>query len=189
MILVDSVFVDPAVVTAQFCCDLKACAGACCCLEGGRGAPLEDAEVPFLRESYAAVKDYLPARNREVLEQIGPVEGESGNYATVCVDHKECVFVYFDQGIAKCSVERAFEEGRITWRKPISCHLFPVRVRHSGQQVIRYEQISECRSGRTNGANRGVHLLDFLKEALIRRFGERWYTELKRQGDRTTGPL
>jgi hypothetical protein len=189
MLLVDSIVVDDEVVTARFCCDVQACAGACCCLEGGRGAPLEDAEVPLLRESYAAAKDYLPSSSREIIEQRGPVEGVPGDYATVCIDRRECVFVYFDRGIAKCSIERAYLEGRTGWRKPLSCHLFPIRFRRFGQDFVRYEQIAECQSARERGAAEDVPLLDFVREALIRKFGEQWYHQLKQRGEKTTRSL
>lgn len=189
MILADSTVVDDAVVSARFCCDLQSCAGACCCLEGGRGAPLEDAEVPLLRDAYPAVKEYLPQRSREIIDQNGCVEGRPGDYATVCIDRRECVFVYFDGTIAKCSLERAYHEGRIPQRKPISCHLFPIRVRRFGQQFVRYEEIAECQAGRDKGAAQQIRLLDFLKDALIRRFGEEWYAHMKLQGERTTRSL
>jgi len=189
MILVDSTVIDDAVVSARFCCDLQSCKGACCCLEGGRGAPLEDAEVPLLRDAYAAVMEYLSPSSREIIAQSGGVEGRPGDYATVCIDRRECVFVYFDGGIAKCSLERAYHEGRIPLRKPISCHLFPIRVRGFGQEFVRYEEIAECQPGRDNGTARRVSLLDFLKDALIRKFGEEWYTHMKHQGEGTTRSL
>ncbi len=189
MILVDSIFVDDVVTAAEFCCDLKACAGACCCLEGGRGAPLEDAEVRQIESSYPAIKEYLPARSIEVIEKSGLVEGGPGNFTTACVEYRECVFVYFDQGIAKCGFERGFQEGRISWRKPVSCHLFPLRVRQFGQKFIRYEQLPECQAGRENGSAQHIPLVDFLKPALVRTFGDQWYAQLKKKGNGSTDTL
>jgi hypothetical protein len=187
MLLVDSIFVDEAIPPARFCCDLQACKGVCCTLEGGRGAPVEDAEVPLLLESISAASAYLRPESLAALAQMGPLEGSPGDFATTCMDHRECVFVYFDEGIARCSFERAHREGRISWPKPVSCHLFPIRVRSFGQHVARYEQIEECEAGRSHGQTRDVALVDFLKDALIRKFGEGWYAQLHGQNTTLTG--
>jgi hypothetical protein len=95
----------------------------------------------------------------------------------MCVDQQECVFVYLDDGIAKCSFERAWQEGMISWRKPISCHLFPIRVHTMGRDFLRYVEIEECAGGRKHGSEEGVSLVEFLKEPLVRRYGEAWYSE------------
>ena len=84
---------------------------------------------------------------------------------------------FFENGVAKCSFERAFKEGKIDWRKPLSCHLFPVRIRRFGKDFMRYEQIDECRSGREHGESKEVKLFDFLRESLIRKYGEEWYAK------------
>jgi hypothetical protein len=180
MLLVETIFVDEAIPQAQFCCDLQACKGACCTLEGGRGAPVEDAEVPRLLEAMSAAREYLRPESIAALEQMGPLEGGPGNFATTCIDHRECVFVYFDeQQIARCAFERAYREGRTSWAKPVSCHLFPIRVSAFGQRALRYEQIEECSAGRTLGEAQHVSLVDFLKEPLVRTFGDTWYSHLQ----------
>jgi hypothetical protein len=181
MIIVDNTFVDEAVTSSAFCCDLQACKGACCCLEGGRGAPLTDEEVPLIAAAFPFAKQYLGGRSLQVIEEDGLVEGWSGSYATPCIDHRECAFVYFDEGIARCAFERAYTEGKTDWRKPLSCHLFPVRVRHVGQTFLRYEQMAECRPARERGAASHITLVDFLKDPLIRAFGEPWYRRLRDQ--------
>lgn len=181
MLLVDTIFIDDAIPAARFCCDLDACKGVCCTLEGGRGAPVDDAEVPLLLEAVPFAAAYLRPESREALERMGPLEGRAGDRATTCIDRKECVFVMFDGGIARCSFERAFLDGRTAWRKPLSCHLFPIRVRSVGREICRYEQIEECSPGRVHGATQDVPLVDFLKDALIRRFGEDWYARLREQ--------
>jgi len=185
MFRIENTLVDDAVVAAPFCCDLRSCAGACCTLEGGRGAPLEDAEVARIAEHYPLIKEYLDPRNVAVIDREGLVEGFPGSYATACIDRRECVFVYVDDGIARCGFERAFLEGRSTWRKPISCHLFPVRVGSAGETFVRYEQIPECRSGRDRGERERVPLHRFLREALIRKFGQEWYRKLLERGSGT----
>lgn len=177
MFIIGEAVIDDAVGTASFCCDLKKCKGACCTLPGGRGAPLEDDEVLEIQKAYPNAREYLSRQSIETVEAIGMVEGSPGNYTTTCIGDRDCVFVYYDQDVAKCSLERAYEEGRTDWRKPISCHLFPIRVRQFGKDFLRYEQIAECQPGREQGGQKQVPLRSFLKESLVRKFGERWYKE------------
>ncbi len=175
MIVVGETVIDDDVLNASFCCDLQVCKGACCYLAGGRGAPLEDAEVDEIRNAFPVIRSSLPERSLAVIEARGLVEGHPGDYATNCVDDRECVFAIFEQGIARCAFEKAFTDGTIAWRKPISCHLFPIRVRRFGREFMRYEEIDECRGGRERGARENVHLFDFLKTPLARRYGDHWY--------------
>jgi hypothetical protein len=114
--------------------------------------------------------------HQHALTATGGVEGFSGNYATVCVKNRACVFVYFDGPIARCSFERVFLEGRSTWRKPLSCHLYPIRVSSAGREYLRYDRIEECAPGRQRGQAEGVPLREFLREPLSRRFGESWWS-------------
>ena len=186
MVIVENTLIDDAVTSSAFCCDLKACKGVCCCLEGGRGAPLTDDEVQLIAEAFPAAREYLGARSLDVIARDGLVEGWAGSYATPCIDHRECVFVYFDDGIARCAFERAYNEGKTRWRKPISCHLFPIRVRHFGQTVLRYEQIPECLPAREHGAACNIPLVDFLRDPLIRAFGNSWYSQLRDKRAGTT---
>ncbi|MFA6455891.1 MAG: DUF3109 family protein, partial [Bacteroidota bacterium] len=133
---------DESIAETKFACDLNACKGACCTFPGGRGAPLTDEEVKTITEVFPVIEEYLPVEHRIAIGRYGMVDGGPGNYATQCVDGKACVFVYFDGDIAKCVFERAFYEKKITWQKPISCHLFPVRIRKDGTE-IHYEYFSE----------------------------------------------
>ncbi len=175
MFIIGEAVIDDEVGKESFCCDLRECKGACCTLPGSRGAPLEDNEVLELRKAYPGAKQYLSQRNIDFIETHGMVDGISGSYATTCIEDRDCVFVYYDDDVAKCSLERAYEEGRTEWRKPLSCHLFPIRVRTFGQSSLRYERLAECEPGRTLGQTQGVKLRDFLKVALVRRFGAEWY--------------
>ena len=183
MIIVGEALVDDDVATATFCCDVAICRGACCTLQGARGAPLEDAEVAEIRKAYPAVKHLLPDASVRTIETEGLVEGRPGDYATLCVNDRECVFAYFENDIARCSFEHAYSEGKITWQKPLSCHLFPIRVRHFGRDFVRYEQIDECRAGRQRGAEEQVKLCDFLKTPLARKYGQQWYASLRERAD------
>lgn len=179
MFIIGEAVIDDDVSEASFCCDLEICKGACCYIDGGRGAPLEDDEVLEINKALPVVKTYLPERSLQTIATSGPVEGAAGNYATNCVENKECVFVLFEHGIAKCSFEKAFEVGEIDWRKPLSCHLFPLRIRKFGKDFIHYEMIAECDAGRQKGRTNATKLHDFLKEPLVRRYGEGWYEKLR----------
>jgi hypothetical protein len=182
---VAEILVDTDIPGAEFCCDLPACKGACCTLEGGRGAPLDDAEAEEIRKALPFVLPSLPRRSAEEIARRGPVEGNPGDMATVCVDNRECVFAIFEQGVAACSLERAHLAGATSWRKPLSCHLFPIRVRRNGRTappVLRYEQIAECAPGRARGAREGVRLSAFLKDPLARAFGLSWYEAFAAHG-------
>jgi hypothetical protein len=175
MFVIGEVAVDDKVAEARFCCDLEACRGACCCIEGGRGAPIEDDEAVEIEKAYPHVRHLLSRRSIDTIERSGLYEGRRGDLATTCIEERECVFAFVEHGITRCSFEQAYLEGRTDWRKPVSCHLFPIRIRSFGKDHVRYEEINECSAGRTQGAVRNVRLHDFLKEPLVRKYGETWY--------------
>jgi hypothetical protein len=188
MVIIGEAVIDDAVAEARFCCDLAVCKGACCTLEGGRGAPLEDEEVLEINKAYPIVKRYLDERNIRTIEADGLVDGASGDYATACIERRECVFAYFDDGVARCSFEKAYLAGESDWRKPMSCHLFPIRIRPFGKDFVRYETIDQCAAGRKRGEEEQIALHDFLREPLTRKYGEAWYEKfLKYCTTKTTG--
>jgi len=167
--------IDDDAGRVSFCCDLPFCYGACCTLPGGRGAPLEDDEVLEIEKAYPVARQFLGERSIRAIASAGLTEGVNGDFTTPCLGGEECVFVYFERGIARCSFERAFEHGLTDWRKPLSCHLFPLRIRQLGKDVIRYEMIDECAPGRRKGETEKIPLREFLREPLVRRYGEAWY--------------
>jgi hypothetical protein len=175
MFIIGEAFIEERLGQETFACDTEACKGACCTLQGGRGAPLEDRDVEEIRAAFPAVMGFLPAKSLQVIRSVGQVEGVPGDLATPCVENRECAYAYFENGIARCSFERAFLDGSTGWRKPLSCHLFPIRVRRFGQEFLHYEEIDECASGRTRGAAENIPLAEFLREPLTRRFGKTWY--------------
>ncbi len=177
MTIVGEAVVEDAVLGAEFACDLAKCHGACCTLKGGRGAPLNDEEVEIIHRLYPAVERYLPEEHRAQIAREGMTEGEPGSFATVCLDGRACVFVYYEGPVAMCAFERAFLAGEIDWRKPISCHLFPIRIRYGTPNVVRYEQIEECAPGRKAGRANGTRLHSFLRDPLERALGSSWYRE------------
>jgi hypothetical protein len=179
MLIVGNAVIDDDVASASFCCDLAVCKGACCCLAGGRGAPLDDGEVEEIRKAYPLVRQYLPETNIRTIEASGLVEGTPGDYATACVNDRECVFTTYEHGIAFCAFEKAFNAGLSPWQKPLSCHLFPIRVRRFGRDFVRYEQIAECDGGRERGMREKVKLGVFLRTPLTRKFGASWYRSFR----------
>src|SRR3954469_4754917 len=110
---------DEALATTKFACDLNACKGACCTMPGGRGAPLDEAELALIEEAIPASLKYLSERNRSYIEKHGAVEGRPGDYATRCINRRDCVFVYYENEIAKCAIERAYFNKEVAFRKPL----------------------------------------------------------------------
>jgi hypothetical protein len=178
MMIIGEILVEDAVGTGQFSCDLKRCKGACCTLEGGRGAPLLDAEKELIERAVPVVRKYLSPRSLNEIAHRGAVDGPKGAYATTCIDDRDCVFVFYEGDVAKCSIEAAYNRGEYPWRKPVSCHLFPLRYSSGGSGLLRYEAIPECSPGREKGKADGTPLHGFLKDALVRRFGAAWYANL-----------
>jgi hypothetical protein len=178
LVVIDNVAVEGSLLTRKFACDLLKCKGACCSLPGGRGAPLLDSELEQIRESLPTVLSILSDDKRVAIQQFGFYEGDPGDYATRCIDDEDCIFVYRENGVAKCAIERAFNEGKVAFRKPISCHLYPIRVNKFGGDVLRYHEIPECKPALKKGETENVNVVDFIKTALVRRYGEEWYDKL-----------
>lgn len=179
MIEIDSVWINTDVITSKFCCNLNKCKGICCCLEGGKGAPVDSSEVEILQEIYPIIKSELNSRSISIIEKYGFVEKEEDQLYLNCIDNKDCIFVYYDNNIAKCVLEKLYNEGKTKWKKPISCHLYPIRINKFGGDVLRYSRISECKDGVKNGNAKNILLIDFLKEPLERKYGKNWYIKLK----------
>ncbi len=174
---VPELFVDNLIPTTHFACDLKRCKGACCTMPGHRGAPLLDAEVQDIEKVLPIVQSYLSSDHLKVIEREGFLQGRPGDYSTHCVDDRACVFVVWEQGIARCAFEKAFFEGKIEWRKPLSCHLFPIRIDGGRTERLRFEYLSACEPALEQGEKEDVLLVDFVRDALIRAYGEKWYRE------------
>jgi Protein of unknown function (DUF3109) len=179
LIVIDDVTVESSLVGRKFACDLLKCKGACCSLPGGRGAPLQDSEIPEIESALPEVLPLLSEEKRRSIEKHGFYEGPRGDYATTCIDDQDCVFVYRDNGIAKCAIEKSFNDGKISFRKPISCHLYPIRVGKFGGDILRYHELSECNPAVKKGESDNVEVLEFLKSPLTRLYGEEWYSKLE----------
>lgn len=177
MVEIQEISIDPAIPAIQFRCNTDRCKGACCTLPGGKGAPLLDEEVAELHRALPAVMNYLSEHHREVIRKQGLFEGLPGDFVTTCVDDKACVFVTFEDGVARCALEKAWLKGETNWRKPLSCHLFPIRIDKGIQHHIRFEHLDDCAPALEQGAIDGVYAADFLREPLSRAFGKGWYDE------------
>lgn len=185
MIAVSNVAVSPELIENKFVCHLEKCKGACC-VEGNSGAPLEEAELQILREEYPAIKPFLAATGIAAIEQDGLfVIDQEGDHTTTCVDgDKECAYMTWENGITQCGIEQAWKAGKTSFRKPISCHLYPIRtVKYPEFDVLRYDRWGICSSACSHGEALQVPVYQFLREALIRKYGEAWYAELEQQVD------
>ena len=178
-IVVKDVILRQELIDTIFACDLGKCKGACCTLESEYGAPLLDDEISQIQDSLAAAKIYLSESHLSKLEQDGFFEKKNGKLLVSSINNKECVFAFYENGIAKCSLEKAYIEGKTYFRKPISCHLFPIRVSKFGGDVLRFEEFSECSHALEKGIKENISLIDFCKDALTRRYSKNWYSKLK----------
>lgn len=180
MFAVNDILISDAVLDAPFACHLGRCLGGCC-VHGDRGAPLEPEERAELDRALSVVAKDLRPEALAVIEEQGPwVEEEPGHYATSCVDGRECVFVVYEgdpkRPVAKCALQQAHHAGRLDFEKPISCHLFPIRIEEvGGTEVLNYEQIDLCAPAVIRGRRHDVQLYDFLRAPLTRKYGADWY--------------
>ena len=179
IIPIEDVMVRPEVVETHFSCDLEKCKGACCTLESEYGAPLREEEIRKIEEILDIVLPYLPEEHQKEIEDNGFYDVKDGELMASSVDNRACVFVYFDGDIAKCGIEKAFFDGKVDFRKPISCHLFPIRISRFGGDVLRYEKFSECKPALKKGAEDDVKIVDFCEDSLVRLYGRKWYETLK----------
>jgi hypothetical protein len=166
----------------RFVCDLNACKGACC-VEGASGAPLDPEEDQLLKELWPKIRPYIPEKGQRAIDEHGVSEvDEDGDLVTTLVEGRgECAFTVFDEkGIALCGVEKAWKDGAIPFRKPISCHLYPIRIAklkfHDG---LNYHRWPICKPACECGAKLDVPVFRFLKDSLTRKYGADWYAELE----------
>ena len=186
MIVIGNTLISEEILENFFVCDLEKCKGACC-VEGDLGAPLEKAELKKLEMVYEAVKPYLSAAGIEAIEQQGLfIRDFEGDFSTPTIDGRECAYaVYDDSGVLKCGIELAHQDGKTTFRKPVSCHLYPARVKkYKGFTAVNHDHWHICNPACILGKELGVPLYRFLRDALIRKFGKKWYAELEKQAER-----
>ena len=183
MIVIDNKLVSDEIIEEQFVCDLNKCKGGCC-VDGDAGAPLNKEELVHLNEVYDAVLPYLDEENKKELQKQGRyVFDEEFGWVTPTINSKVCVYGITDpNGIVKCGIEQAYNDGKVNWKKPISCHLFPIRVQLSKNKVteyVNYEPREDlCGAGCKLGKKLKVPVYVFLKEALVRKYGAEFYETL-----------
>jgi hypothetical protein len=181
MISIDNTLISDDLKDVFFCCDLSKCKGICC-IEGDAGAPLDEKEISDLEDHLEEIKPFMTAGGIEEVEKNGVFDYDAaGNLVTPLIKGKECAFICFEDDIARCAIEEAFQEKKIPFAKPISCHLYPVRVTKTRTcDTVNYHKWSICRKAVENGKKLDLPLYRFLEEPLIRKYGRTWYNKLVR---------
>ncbi len=185
MIQVQNTILSRDIFEEHFICDLCKCKGQCC-VEGESGAPITLEERAQIESILPEILDDLSPAAREVIDEQGiSYVDYDGELVTSLVKGRECVFAYYDEhGICKCAIDTAYREGRIPVQKPISCHLYPIRLNEYDQfTAVNYHRWSVCQPAVKKGRAEGLPLFRFLKEPLIRKFGEEWYREVCEAAD------
>lgn len=192
MIQIDDKIISLDLFTARFACDLQACRGECC-VEGNAGAPLDEEEIALLESEWKHYAPYMTPAGKEAVEMQGvAVVDEEGDLTTPLVAGAECAYAICEKGITWCAIEKAWSEGRTPFRKPVSCHLYPIRLvsLSNGMTGLQYHRWEVCRAAEALGQQRGEPLYSMLREPIVRRFGEAFYreleaceTELRRMGE------
>ena len=180
MIQIDDKLISEDLFSEEFVCNLAKFKGICC-VEGDAGAPLDEDETKILDEIYPKIKSYLRPEGIQAIEEQGSYTLDfEGDLVTPLVNNAECAYVIFDEkGYTKCAIEKAYEDGVINWQKPISCHLYPIRItEYSNFSAINYHEWDICSDACTLGKELGVKVYQFLKKPLIRKYGEEFYQTL-----------
>jgi len=180
MIAIENTLISDDVFTEFFCCNLSICKG-CCCVEGDAGAPLNEDEIDYLEHHIELIKPYLTEKGRETIENTGVFEiAADETTVTPLVNRAECAYLSYDpDGTAECAIEKAFDDGKISYQKPISCHLYPIRISRVGDaDALNYDRWTICNDARTEGRKKAIKVFQFLKQPLIRKYGSDWYEQL-----------
>jgi hypothetical protein len=181
MIIIDDILISDEIIREEFVCNLSKCKGGCC-VDGDAGAPLAKDELKKMKKAYKVVKHELSEEAMAEIKKVGAYTNEDGfGYVTPAINGGICVYGYTDeQGIVKCLIEKAYNEGRTDFKKPISCHLFPIRVVQTETMIaLNYEpRETLCSEACKLGKQLKVKVYEFLKEPLIRKYGEGFYNAL-----------
>lgn len=181
MLQIDNTLISLDVFEKKFVCDLGACKGECC-VEGDSGAPLETDETKKLEQIYPKVKKYMTKSGIKAIEKQGTwVIDQDGDKVTPLVNNHECAYTYKDEkGIVFCAIEKAYLNHEIDFQKPVSCHLYPIRItKYEAYDAVNYETNKLCIPARIHGETLGVPLYKFVKDPLIRKYGKAWYRQLE----------
>ncbi|MEM6321974.1 MAG: DUF3109 family protein [Bacteroidota bacterium] len=185
MVIIEDKLVSDDIFNKQFICNLSACKGACC-WEGDYGAPLENAELETLDNIYESIKPFLSTAGIEAIEKNGKYTYYKGEgvdeWGTTLLDNAACAYMTLENGTAKCGIEAAYNAGVTNFKKPISCHLYPIRVsanKETGFEALNYDMWDICSAACTLGEKEQVPVYQFLKEAIIRKYGEDFYAQME----------
>jgi hypothetical protein len=181
MIQIGDTILSFDIFECKFLCDLANCKGACC-VEGDSGAPLTNEEAIEVELYYPVFQKYLSPQYKDEIEKSGTsLVDHDGELVTPLHNQLECLFSYIDEkGCTKCAIEKAWLSGEIPFRKPVSCHLFPIRItEYDDFEAVNYQQLEICKAGRKCGKKNNLPLYQFLKEPLIRKYGGEWYNQLE----------
>lgn len=162
-----------------FWCDMEKCKGACC-VEGDAGAPLEEDEISLLDDYLDVIKPFMTPEGIGEVERIGVFDYDAeGRFVTPLIEGLECAYIFFSEGIARCAIEEAFQQKKIPFPKPLSCHLYPVRISTIGKEdAVNYHKWYICDKALEKGHREKIPLYLFLQDALIRKYGRNWYNRL-----------
>ena len=180
MIIIEEVLISDDIFDKEFVCNLDACKGACC-VEGDEGAILENSELSILKKIYPQVQEYITPEGRDAIEKQGYyIQNKEGEYKTPLINNGPCAYIYYDNGIALCGIEKAFREGKINWQKPVSCHLYPIRIEKVGEHdALNYERWNICNPACKQGKKLNVPIFRFVKDAIIRKYGASFYEAME----------
>jgi len=181
MIEIGRTIISRDIFEEHFLCDLHQCKGACC-VEGDSGAPLTKEEAEIIAHEFDNFKEYLSGKHKNEIEKQGfSVIDKDGDLVTPLINNRQCVYTFTDEiGILKCGIEKAFFEGKTTFRKPVSCHLFPIRItEYKHYDAVNYQELAICRAAKACGLAAKLPLYKFLKEPLIRKYGKDWFSEVE----------
>ncbi|MEA3504316.1 MAG: DUF3109 family protein [Bacteroidota bacterium] len=183
MIVIENTIVSDDLAEVKFVCNISKCKGECC-VAGDAGAPLELEEVSYLEDYIDEILPYITEEGREAIKKTGVFEYDfEGDIVTPLINGEECAFTIFDNnGVASCGIEKAYEDKKIDFQKPISCHLYPIRItKHTDYEAVNYHKWDVCSDACTLGKQLGVPLYKFLKDPLIRKYGKKWYALLEKE--------
>jgi len=181
MIVLQHTVISDDIKDKFFVCNLDKCKGACC-VEGDLGAPLEEEELQLLQDNYEHIKPYLSQAGQQAIAEQGLyIKDWEDDFSTTTINDRECAYAIYDENLTlKCGIEQAYLDGKINWKKPISCHLYPIRItKYDGFEALNYDKWEICNPACGFGTDLGVRVYKFLKEPLIRKYGEEWYQDLE----------
>jgi hypothetical protein len=180
MLIHGNTLISEDILEKEFVCNLSACKGACC-VEGDYGAPLLESELEDIDRNLEAIKEYMTPEARKKIAKGGYSELDpDGDLVTKCISGRDCVFAISENGIYKCAMEKAYEDGKTDFHKPISCHLYPIRISEVGEyEALNYNKWEICSAACTLGKKLSVPVYSFLKGPLMRKYGAEWYKGLE----------